>query len=136
MIMNLGNVLDAAAGEAAFSSDLGEAARQEARLVLKAAAVALSDAGGADDERRKQLMQMQPVPGADRVGSSSAQSLARGTGSIETDYLNGEIALLGRLNGVPTPINDGLVRLGRHLIAQKSKPGSLSLDEVTAIVRS
>lgn len=136
LIMNLGNVLDAAAGEAALSSDLGEAARQEARLVLKAAGIALSDAGGADDERRKQLMQMQPVPGAERVGSSSAQSLARGTGSIETEYLNGEIALLGRLNGVPTPINDGLVRLGRHLIAQKSKPGSLSLDEVTRIVRS
>jgi lysophospholipase L1-like esterase len=31
--------------------------------------------------------------------------LARATGSIETDYLNGEIAMLGRLHGVPTPVN-------------------------------
>ena len=136
LIMNLGNVLDAAAGEASYQSDLAEAARAEARTVLAAAGIALSTAGGADDERRKQLMQMQPIPGAERVGSSSAQSLARGTGSIETDYLNGEIVLLGRLHSVPTPINDGLVRLGRHLIAQKSKPGSLGLDEVTRIVRS
>ena len=37
-----------------------------------------------------------------RAGSSSWQSLARGTGAIEMDYLNGEIALLGRLHGVPT----------------------------------
>ncbi len=136
LIMNLGNVLDAAAGEAAFSSDLGDAARAEARLVLEAAGITVSGAGGADDERRKQLMQMQPVAGAERVGSSSAQSLARGTGTIETDYLNGEISLLGRLHGVPTPVNDGLVRLGRHLVAEKSRPGSLGLDEVTRIVRS
>ncbi len=136
LIMNLGNVLDAAAGEASYQSDLAETARAEARTVLKAAGIALSAAGGADDERRKQLMQMQPVPGAERVGSSSAQSLARGTGSIETEYLNGEISLLGRVHGVPTPVNDGLVRLGRYLIAEKSKPGSLKLDEVTRIVRS
>jgi 2-dehydropantoate 2-reductase len=136
LIMNLGNVLDAAAGEAAFRSDLGDAARTEARIVLGAAGITLSAAGGADDERRQQLMQMQPVAGAERVGSSSAQSLARGTGSIETEYLNGEIVLLGRLHGVPTPVNEGLVRLGRHLIAEKSKPGSLNLDEVARIARS
>ena len=29
----------------------------------------------------------------------------RGDGSIEADYLNGEIVLLGRLHGVPTPVN-------------------------------
>ena len=36
-------------------------------------------------------MHVQPVNGEFRGGGSSWQSLARGTGSIETDYLNGEI---------------------------------------------
>ena len=40
-----------------------------------------------------------------RGGSSTWQSLTRGTGDIECDFLNGEIALLGRLFGVPTPAN-------------------------------
>ena len=101
--------------------------------MLKAAGIAYGR--GADDERRKSLMQMQPIPGVARVGSSTAQSLARGTGSIETDALNGEIVLLGRLNGVPVPVNAGLCRLGQLLVAERRAPGSLSLTEVEAIVR-
>jgi 2-dehydropantoate 2-reductase len=100
---------------------------------LRAAGIAFSDVSP-DNERRKRLMQVQPVAGAERVGSSSAQSLARGTGSIETDYLNGEIVLLGRLHGVPTPVNDGLCRLGRLLIAANRAAGSMSLVEVESII--
>ena len=48
------------------------------------------------------------IEGARARGGSTWQSLARGTGTIETDYLNGEIALLGRLHGVPTPVNAAL----------------------------
>jgi 2-dehydropantoate 2-reductase len=79
-------------------------------------------------------MQVQPVAGAERVGSSSAQSLARGTGSIETDYLNGEIVLLGRLHGVATPVNAGLCRLGRLLVNEKRPAGSVSLSEIESII--
>src|SRR5689334_5987853 len=45
------------------------------------------------------------VHGSEHRFSSSWQSLQRGTGRIEVDYLNGEIVLLGRLHGVPTPVN-------------------------------
>ena len=38
-------------------------------------------------------------------GGSSWQSIQRGTGNIETDFLNGEIVQLGRLHGIPTPAN-------------------------------
>lgn len=56
------------------------------------------------------------VPGLD-IGTvpghehrrSTWQSFARGAGS-EVDYLNGEIVLLGRLHGVPTPVNETLQR--------------------------
>ena len=132
LLLNLGNVLDAAAGDASSGSPLLKAARAEGEAVLKAAGI--THGAGADDERRKTLMVPQPIPGAARIGSSSAQSLARGTGSIETDYLNGEIVLLGRLHGVPTPVNAGLCALGRRLVAERVKPGGLSLAEIEAIV--
>ena len=54
---------------------------------------------------------MKPIEGVRREGGSSWQSLARGPGSIEADYLNGEIVLLGRLHGVPTPANELFQRL-------------------------
>jgi 2-dehydropantoate 2-reductase len=65
-----------------------------------------------------------------RPGGSSWQSLARGSGSIETDFLNGEVVLLGRLHGVPTPRNAALQRLAGRLAREHRPPGSLSPDEL------
>ena len=66
------------------------------------------------------------IPGRERGGGSSWQSLARGTGNIESDYLNGEIALLGRLHGVPTPVNALLQRLAAEAAARRDPPGQLT----------
>jgi 2-dehydropantoate 2-reductase len=133
LIMNLANVLDAAGGDAGTHSPVAAAARAEGTAVLAAAGIAMTDVGPAD-ERRQRLLQMQPVSGAERLGSSSFQSLLRGTGSLETDYLNGEIALIGRLHGTPTPVNDGLCRLGRRLLRDRIAPGSLSLVQIEALM--
>jgi 2-dehydropantoate 2-reductase len=75
-------------------------------------------------------MEVGAVAGVTRTGGSSTQSLKRGTGSIETDTLNGEIVLLGRLHGVPTPLNAGLVAVGRELAAKGAQPGSLTETEL------
>ena len=75
-------------------------------------------------------MRFTPIPGSDRVGSSTAQSLARSTGSIETDYLNGEIVLLGRLHGVPTPVNAYFSSLAQRMLGEKLKPRTISAAEV------
>ena len=64
-----------------------------------------------DRERRGDLLQMAPTPSGEWRGGSSWQSLARGAGSIEAEFLNGEIVLLGGLHGVPTPVNALLQRL-------------------------
>ena len=64
------------------------------------------------------------------AGSSSWQSLARGTGAIETDYLNGEIVLLGRLHGVPTPVNAALQRLANDAARRGVAPGTTPVDDV------
>jgi 2-dehydropantoate 2-reductase len=46
------------------------------------------------------------IEGAAAYMGSSWQSLAKAAGDIECAFLNGEVALLGRLHGVPTPLRD------------------------------
>ena len=58
----------------------------------------------------------------------------RGTGNIETDYLNGEIVTLGRLHGVPTPANTVVQRVGNRVVAAGAEPGSVSIDELQAMI--
>ena len=75
-------------------------------------------------------MQLADIEGITRTGGSSTQSLSRGAGSIETDYLNGEIVLLGRLHGVATPVNAGLCRLARAMLASAAAPGSANPADI------
>ena len=89
-----------------------------------------------DKERRGDRMHVQPVNGEMRGGGSSWQSLARGTGSIEADYLNGEIVLLGRLHGVPTPVNAMLNDLANTMAREGQPPGSYDIDALSALVPS
>ena len=86
-----------------------------------------------DTARRGDLISLRRIAGERRGGGSSWQSLARGTGSIEADLLNGEIVLLGRLHGVPTPVNEMLQTVGQRAGPQaKAPPGSLTEAELLA----
>jgi 2-dehydropantoate 2-reductase len=49
---------------------------------------------------------------------------------VETDYLNGEIVLLGRLYGVPTPVNAKAQALGAELARNGARPASMALSEL------
>ncbi len=89
-----------------------------------------------DQARRGDHISWRPIAGVRRSGGSSWQSLARGTGAIETDYLNGEIVLLGRLHGVPTPANAVLQHLARTLARMNGPPGSVHEDKVLAMVET
>jgi 2-dehydropantoate 2-reductase len=75
----------------------------EGRAVFAAAGIAVAEASAAH-------LVIEEVPGHVGGRSSTWQSFARGASS-EVDYLNGEIVQLGRLHGVPTPVNEGLQRL-------------------------
>lgn len=126
---NLGNVVEAALGHGSRSGPLIDAIHAEAERVYQAAGIHWVAVGNADP-RRKGLMEMGAVDGVTRTGGSSVQSLKRATGSIETDYLNGEIVLLGRLHGIPTPLNAGLVAIGHELVQQAARPGSMTEAEL------
>lgn len=130
LVRNLANVLDALAGPDARKSELTDVLRAEARAVFAAAAIETVPSGEGD-KRREGLVEIQPVAGEPRSGSSSWQSLARGSGSIETDYLNGEIVLLGRLHGIPTPANVAVMNEARQAVLKGTPAGSLSAAELT-----
>jgi 2-dehydropantoate 2-reductase len=133
LIMNLANVIEAAAGFGARAGDLYERAVAEGDAALAAAGIDVASAEE-DAARRGDLMRLQPIAGRYRDGGSTHQSLARGSGSVETDYLNGEIVLLGRQFGVPTPVNAGLQRLGNRLARDRVPPGSMSVTELEAAI--
>jgi 2-dehydropantoate 2-reductase len=81
-----------------------------------------------DVARRGDLLDLHAVGGHERAGGSSWQSLQRGVGSVESDYLNGEIVLLGRRHGVPTPVNALLQELAWDRALSRGSPGGLSTE--------
>jgi 2-dehydropantoate 2-reductase len=131
LLLNLHNVVEAALGPDIVHRRFDAPLKAEATAALAAAGVVWRDVG-AGDPRREDLMRIRSVEGAPRFGGSSFQSLARGAGSIETDYLNGEIVLLGRMHGVPVPANAYFVRLSARMVRERTRPGSLSPREIEA----
>jgi 2-dehydropantoate 2-reductase len=131
LINNLANAANALCGAGPALAEVSARARVEADSVLRAAGIEPATAEE-DTERRGDLMQLAPLrPGHER-GSSTWQSLRRGTGSVETDYLNGEIALLGRLHGIATPVNELLQRLCAEAAHANRPAGSLDAAELLA----
>ncbi|MGH0035488.1 MAG: ketopantoate reductase family protein [Myxococcota bacterium] len=129
LLMNLGNALHAACGADPAAAGILAEARAEAERCYAAAGI--DHASAAEfAERRGDLIQPVAVGNRTRGGSSSWQSLARKSGSIEADYLNGEIALLGRQHGIPTPTNATLQDVSNELAAARGAPGSVPLDEL------
>jgi 2-dehydropantoate 2-reductase len=129
LLMNLGNALEAACGTIQPESALYREARAEGRAALAAAGIDCATSEE-DRARRGDTINVQPIAGSARGGGSSWQSLARGTGSIEADQLNGEIVLLGRLHGVPTPVNELLQRTANDLARRGAPPGTFTEEEL------
>jgi len=125
LLWNLGNAVDAACG--GITTD---AARELDRRAIAEGTAAIAAAGleviSLEEEtaRRGDRFPILPIDGARRPGGSSWQSLERGAGSIEADHLNGEVVLLGRLHGVPTPVNELLQRTANELARAHRPPGS------------
>jgi 2-dehydropantoate 2-reductase len=131
LLLNLGNSVEALCGHVEGIGPLMRRAREEAALVLQAAGIDFVDRDE-DRERRGDLMQIGEIEGRSRGGGSSWQSLQRGTGNIEADYLNGEIVMLGRLHGMPTPVNEVLQRRANEAAASGAVPGTVDPAELTA----
>jgi 2-dehydropantoate 2-reductase len=127
LLSNLGNALQAASS--GDTRTIHARMREEAIACYQAAGIAWAS----EDEmaeRRKGMSPMRSVGRSMRGGGSTWQSVARGAGSVETDYLNGEIVLLGRLHDVPTPANAAMQSIARRMLNEHAAPGALSLSDV------
>jgi len=133
LIMNLTNAVEALSGREGRDSAVAREARREGEAVLDAAGIAVASTEE-DQARRADRLQYRPTPSGARSGGSSWQSLERGTGSIEAEFLNGEIVLLGALHGVATPVNARLMVLALQAAADGRRPGSWGIEELSAAV--
>jgi 2-dehydropantoate 2-reductase len=130
LISNLGNGLQALLGPAGGSKDLATAVENEARDVLAAAAIEVTP-DAEEAAARSAGFKMHHVPGVpDDVGGSTWQSLQRGTGNVETDYLNGEIARIAHGLGFEAPLNTRLASLVRQAASRGQQPGAVTAPEV------
>jgi 2-dehydropantoate 2-reductase len=133
LVVNLANSVEALCGPPALRGEVSRLARDEARECF---AVAGIDAATDDEDagRRGDLLQRQLIGGERRPGSSTWQSLARGLREVEADWFNGEIVLLGRQHGVPTPVNELLQRLSNEAAAAGLPPGSYHEDDLLSML--
>jgi 2-dehydropantoate 2-reductase len=130
LLMNLANAVEALSGPAGRFSALAKEAHREGVSALAAAGIDVASAEE-DRERRGDNLQMAPTASGEWQGGSSWQSLARGAGSIEAEFLNGEIVMLGRLHGVPTPVNAVLERLAVRSAAEGQPPGQWTVEDLS-----
>ena len=135
LLLNLYNILQAGLYDMENAGVLRRLLREEALACYAAAGIDCATKAQVQD-RQAGVYRMAAIAGYERTAGSSWQSLERGTGDIETEYLNGEISWLGRMHGVPTPANDACVALARELLRSGRGPGLLSAAELLSRIEA
>ena len=129
LLLNLANAVGAICKPGPDNERVIEAAREEGRAALTAAGIAFDAPEVSDVTGRWERIGVQ----TDRRRARRHGRASRGTpGEVETDYLNGEIALLGRLHGVATPVNAALCRLAARVAVAGAGPQTLTARDVLA----
>jgi 2-dehydropantoate 2-reductase len=75
------------------------------------------------------------IEGRHALLGSVYQSLMRSVGTIETDFIHGEIVLLGAMHGVATPYCRALQRAAKEMANQKQRPGAYSVADLERVAR-
>jgi len=134
LMTNLGNAVGAITnGSFRDTIQITQAAQEEASKILKEAGIRwLSEA---------QIRQEWPDFGAKprsvmntEEQSSTWQSLGRQQGTVETDFLNGEILRVAQRLGKAAPINETITRITSDMAIKKEKPGKYSTVELRRIL--
>ena len=133
---NLGNAFDAITDGKGDGSAFMENIRREATQVWDAAGIEY-EARGAFTARVRPHYGERKIPAGYaelEKHSSSWQSLARGTGNIEAEQLNGDVVMLGRALGIGAPYNELLWQLGDEMARAGDAPGKFSAEDLMAMV--
>jgi 2-dehydropantoate 2-reductase len=132
LLSNAGNAVQALLGGQHGTGEVVGAAQAEGRSVLDAVGIGYTS----DEEEaaaRAKSFTVLPVPGLPEfIGGSTWQSLSRGTGNVETDYLNGEFVRIAREHGLDAPINVQLASMVRRAARTGQQPGEMSVGELAS----
>ena len=136
---NLANAVTAITGSHRGAGAFMARVRDEARRVWRAAGIDFeeSEEFAARREQRYRGSDRWPQDyGPPRRGGSSWQSLVRGAGSVESEFLNGEVVQLGRMLGIPAPYNEVLWRRAEEMARDRTPPGRCTIAELTRQAQS
>ena len=133
LFSNLGNAMGAITDGRGDADRYLAAVRREAEQCLQAAGIAY-EPPDAFQARAAAVHRQSPLPPGVRNLGSSWQSLQRGLGTTEADFLNGEIVRLGRRHGIPTPYNELLQRVAAEMAARRDQPGAFTAQELEALL--
>ena len=64
------------------------------------------------------------------VPIQAGSSLSRQQGTVETDFLNGEIIRQAERLGLKAPVNEALLRIAEEMAANGETPGKYSAEEL------
>lgn len=134
LIRNLANGLTACVGMDVDVSDFRRALIDEALACYKAVDLDYATESEEAAHRDQDGYVTAPIGDSPRLGNSSWQSLIRSVGTIETDFLNGEIVMLGIQGGVDTPYNRTVQRASAWMAREHKQPGVLTLEDLERMV--
>ena len=135
LLSNLANAVGAITGEEQPGADftrIVQAARTEARLLLEQAGLRWLSSEALAEACPELKQPPRAVVGQPR--NSTWQSLARGQGAVETEFLNGEVVRLAERLGTHAPVNAGLTRIALEMAAAGERPGKYSPAELRALL--
>ncbi|MBA7697305.1 hypothetical protein ES703_105968 [subsurface metagenome] len=134
LMSNLANAIGAITNARGGDVDLiARAARQELRDLLTQVGIGWVSA----DELAEEWPEMTlPLRGRldTEAQSSTWQSLARRQGSVETEFLNGEVVRLAKKLGQWAPINEGLLRISREMATNSETPGKYTPNQLRVLL--
>jgi len=133
LLDNLSNAAQVVVGLGARGGEVATLGRAEGVEVLEGAGVDVLPREEME-ARRAETTNSRPIAGKERQGASTWQSVQRGTGSVESDYLNGEIVRLARETGRGAPVNALLQRLSNEIAWSGGERGPMSEAEFLALL--
>ncbi len=115
------------------TGDIARAAQQELKDLMAEAGIKLISG----EETNKEWPEITaPLRGSleTEAQSSTWQSLARRQGSVETEFLNGEVVRLAAGLAKEAPVNEGLVRITREMADNYEQPGKYTPAQLSELL--
>ena len=132
MMGNLSNALGAITDGKGDVERFRTRVQEEGRQCFQAAGLPLDERSALSARSQGKRGKTQTPEGMRNLGSSW-QSLTRKQGTIEADYLNGEIVRLGIHYGIGTPFNRILQLVAGRMASDHEMPGKYTADELYAM---